>query len=536
MLEMPEARRYLIVDDSETDRLTLRRYLARGQAHPCTFFEGETVQEGLEILLREKVDCVLLDFMLPDGTALDFIEQARDRDRHLRVPIVIQTGTGSQADAVSLMKAGAHDYLVKGDLGIEALRLAVQNAIYRVETERVIEQQQEELRRSLAEVQAARDAAQQAQAKAEQASAAKDEFLAMISHELRTPLTPVLSIVSAALAEKGITPDLRETFSLINRNIEVEARLIDDLLDLTKVLSGQLVIKREPVELRACWQAAAVLGNSLIETKRLQVEVQLPSAGTKLSGDFARLQQLFWTILKNAAEFTPMGGRIEVTSEPSGDLIRITIRDWGAGIAPERLARIFEVFQRPGGANRFGTLGIGLSIAQAIAQAHGGTLTAQSAGEGQGAAFIVELPLGRTELVPAAQGDSAPPSNPGKFVLVVDDHDDTRRVLARALRRRGYGVGMAANAAEALTEFGRQQVDLVVCDIGLPDGNGWDVIRRVRETSQVKAIAVTGYGMDSDIQRSKEAGFDGHITKPIDFPRLERMIQSLLGGSGDYAG
>ena len=524
---MPELRHILIVDDSETDRVTLRRHLSRDRTIPCDFIEVETVADAIKAIERERFDCVLLDFMLPDGTALDFIERARDGQRQLKIPIVIQTGTGSQADAVSLMKAGAHDYLVKKEIVGEALRLAVQNAIYRVETEQVIEAQQEELRRSLIEVKAARDAAESARQEAERANAAKDEFLAMLSHELRTPLTPVLSVVSAALSEAGLSRDLRETFALISRNVQVEARLIDDLLDLTRILKGKFHTSHEPVDLAACWQAARGLCGTLLEGRRIELQVQLPEPSILVSGDFARLQQMFWIMLKNAAEFTPEGGRIEVAFAISESGARVSIRDWGEGISAERLANIFEVFQRPGGSHRFGTLGIGLSIARAIAEAHGGRLIAESEGLGQGALFAVELPAER--ILAAAPGrNSTPPPASGRTVLVVDDHEDTRRVLARALRRRGCHVTVASSVATALEEFARQPADLLICDIGLPDGSGWDVIRKLRETSQAKAIAVTGYGMDSDIEKSKAAGFDTHVTKPIDFPELEHIIEGLF--------
>lgn len=532
---MLQPRHILIVDDSETDRLTLKRHLERDSAYSHTFTEAETVEDGLRLLNERSYDCVLLDFMLPDGNALDFIARARGAERRLRIPIVIQTGTGSQADAVSLMKAGAHDYLIKKEIVGETLRLAVQNAIYRVATERVIEQQQEDLRRSLEEVKAARDAAEKARREAERANAAKDEFLAMLSHELRTPLTPVLSMVSATLEEEGLPHEMRDVFALINRNVRVEARLIDDLLDLAKILNGQFQMTREPVDLVACWEAARELCAPLTESRRIHLKAMLPAAPVRITGDFARLQQMLWIVLKNAVEFSQEDGLVEAVIETLPDRVRISLRDWGEGIAPERLPKIFDVFQRPEGPHRFGTLGVGLSIARVIADGHQGKISAWSEGSGRGAVFTIELPIN----APARQAPAPAASNGAdgacKTVLVVDDHEDTLHVLARALRRRGFAVSVATTAAGALAQFEQQPTDLLICDIGLPDGNGWNVIRSLREKSQVKAIAVTGYGMDTDIARSKESGFDGHVTKPIEFPRLERLIDALFQGRDGYA-
>jgi signal transduction histidine kinase len=516
-------RRFLIIDDSEADRMVLKRFLERDDVHTYVFHEEDTIAAGLREMRREEPDCVLLDFSLPDGTALDFVEALTRDYGTIQVPIVIQTGTGSQADAVKLLKAGAHDYLLKSDLTAEALRLAVNGAIYRVQTSRLLNQQQEELRRSLEEAKDAREAS-------ERAHAAKDEFLAMLSHELRTPLTPVLSAVSSALAEPGMSPDTRETFSLIQRNVQVEARLIDDLLDLTRIVEGRFRVATEPTDLYACIDAAIGLARAATDAKGISIETDSTSPRPTVMGDFARLQQLFWTVLKNASEFTADRGCIRVSTERRGGNISIEIRDFGSGIPPEKLSGVFEAFQHPGGYNRFGTLGIGLAIARSIAKAHGGSLDAQSEGEGRGATFTLTLP----EYASANGSVTNEPSantKQGRTILVVEDHEDTRRVLARALRRRGYGVTLASSVAEACDQFFDHPTDLMICDIGLPDGSGWDVVRRVREKSGVKAIAVTGYGMDADIEKSKAAGFDAHITKPIEFPRLEKLIGTLLESS-----
>jgi signal transduction histidine kinase/ActR/RegA family two-component response regulator len=354
----------------------------------------------------------------------------------------------------------------------------------------------------------------------------KEEFLPMLSHELRTPLTPVLGIVSSTLQDSSLAPDLRETFRLIERNIQIEARLIDDLLDLSRVVAGRFEVQKLPVNLHACIEAAIDICQPALDAKNIAIHTALHAAAPMVAGDFSRLQQVFWNLLRNAAEFTPSGGRVEITTRGEGGQLVTEIRDSGIGIPAGELTKIFEAFAIRAPHFRFGSLGLGLFIARSLTEAHGGTLTARSAGPDQGAVFIATLPaLGEAQ--PEAPGDIAKRLR-GKTVLVVEDHEDTRRVLSRALRRRGFGVTAAATAETACAQFISQPADLLICDIGLPDGTGWDVMKRLRERGPVKAIAVSGYATEADLQRSRDAGFLAHITKPVDFPQLESVISKVL--------
>jgi CheY-like chemotaxis protein len=338
----------------------------------------------------------------------------------------------------------------------------------------------------------------------------------------------VLSIVSSTLSEGDLSPDLRETFQIVQRNIELEARLIDDLLDLTQIVSGRLAVERRPVDIHSCIQGALDICQQGFIDRQIAVRTDFSATNPIAAGDSPRLHQVLWNLLKNAVKFTAPGGRVEIETLNEGSDVVIEIRDTGIGIEEERLESIFGPYtgakpQAPGTG-----LGLGLAITRAIVLAHGGEIRAFSSGKNRGASFRVRLP--GTSEEPEAKPATEPTgqSYRGHTVLVVEDHEDTRRVLSRALRRKGFGVTVAAGVESAVEQFAASHPDLVICDIGLPDGTGWDVIRRLREAGPVRAIAVSGFGMDQDLQRSREAGFIAHLTKPVDFPRLEAVLSQAL--------
>ncbi len=361
------------------------------------------------------------------------------------------------------------------------------------------------------------------------ASAAKDEFLAMLSHELRTPLTPVLSLVSATLGAPGLPPDLRETFAMIQRNVELEARLIDDLLDLTQIASGRLKIERRPVNIHACIEASLDVCQQQIDDRKITIHTELGAAEPMVQGDFARLNQVLWNLLKNAVKFSPPDGRVAISTANEGGQVVIEIRDDGLGIEPERLASIFGAFSRGNPEATATGLGLGLAITRAIVEGHGGEICARSAGRGCGAVFRVGLPGTSAAAAPGeTPSRGASEAVRGKTIMVVEDHEDTRRVLARVLRRKGFGVTAAGSVAAAVAQFAGAPPDLIICDIGLPDGTGWELLEKLRPRGPVRAIAVSGYGMNADVEKSREVGFAAHLTKPIDFQRLETLIVQLL--------
>ena len=371
-----------------------------------------------------------------------------------------------------------------------------------------------------------------AKEEAEAANHAKDHFLAALSHELRTPLTPVLVVSSALEQNPQLPADARRQLEIVRRNAELEARLIDDLLDLTRIARGKLTIQPEAVELsRALGDVIEICRAEALE-KGLVLDCDGVGRGRFVGADPARVRQIFWNVLKNAIKFTPAGGSIRFReAEPAPGRIAIEISDTGVGIEPSQIARIFRPFEQAG--DRSGGLGLGLAISSALAEAHGGSLTASSEGPGRGATFRVELDLvGARSAPPAAQAASEAAAGPEiRRVLLVEDHADTLAATREALAGLSCHVVAATSVEEALQAAQAAPFDLVISDLGLPDGSGLDLMRILRERYGLSGIAVSGYGMEEDLRRSLEAGFVDHLVKPITFQRLEKAISRFFAAS-----
>jgi len=389
----------------------------------------------------------------------------------------------------------------------------------------------------LTERKRAERALKQAKDAAEAASRAKDQFLAVLSHELRTPLTPVLAMATAVLDNPTTPAELRPMIEMTRRNIELEARLIDDLLDVTRIARGKLQLDLQVVDAHSLILQALEICRDEIVAGHLRLETDLSASDHHVLGDPARLQQIFWNLIKNAVKFSPPGERLMVCSRniaaaggPESRLI-VEVADTGIGIETDVLPKIFNAFEQGDDsvAQQFGGLGLGLAISRSVAEMHGGRLSAASPGRGQGATFTLDLAT-----VPSPTPEekdlrpilpAAPPST--LRILLVEDNADTLQVLARLLRRHGYRVTTACSVSSALEASLAGEYDVVVSDIGLPDGSGLDVIREMRAHSAVKGIALSGYGMEEDRRTSQEAGFVAHLTKPVDFVKLEAMIQQV---------
>lgn len=366
---------------------------------------------------------------------------------------------------------------------------------------------------------------------AEAANAAKDQFLAVLSHELRTPLTPVLATVQAMESDPEFPAGYRQSIEMIRRNVELEARLIDDLLDLTRVAKGKLQLHPQPIDAHAGLRSALEICYDELRGKRQELQLQLEAKDHFVRADSARLQQVFWNLIKNAIKFTPEGGGISIRTqnEPPGQL-RIEIRDTGIGIDPQLLPEIFNAFEQGERSitRRFGGLGLGLAISKALVDMQGGTLCADSAGRNKGSIFVIQLPV---IAAPAVLAKSATPdgnsSNPVLRILLVDDHEDTAKAMRRLLEREGHAITLAFNVNDALGEFHRNEFDLLISDIGLPDGSGLELMREIRQRKNVRGIALSGFGMEEDIRKSKEAGFTEHLIKPINFQKLQDVIRDV---------
>ncbi|MFX1762019.1 response regulator [Paraburkholderia sp. A1RI-2L] len=376
----------------------------------------------------------------------------------------------------------------------------------------------------LASEQAARQAA-------EEANRAKDRFLAMLSHELRTPLTPVLAGTRLLEQIDGLPDAARAGVLMIRRNIELEARLIDDLLDLTRVANGKLSLTLDTVDVHEVIDAVLELFHSEIQIKQQDVHVERLAQHHYVRGDRARMQQMFWNLVRNAAKFTPDGGHIFVRTRDERMHVVIEVEDTGIGIAPDQIGKLFHAFEQ-GSHNmtrQFGGLGLGLAVTKALTEAHGGTVSAKSPGSHCGATFTIVLPTAAPASGAARPADHSGPHRAGALdILLIEDHDDTAEVMSQLIRTLGHDVSVAASVASALALTAAQHFDLVVSDIGLPDGSGIDFIRAFRKESAAPAIALTGFGTDDDVRRSLDAGFTAHLTKPVNFEQLERLIEATV--------
>jgi signal transduction histidine kinase/CheY-like chemotaxis protein len=374
---------------------------------------------------------------------------------------------------------------------------------------------------------------------AEAATRAKDRFLAALSHELRTPLSPVVMTVAAMENHPELPVALREDVATIRRNIELETRLIDDLLDLNRVTSGKMRLQMQPTRVHTALMHAIENCTSETAAKKLTVRLDRQADNDLVNADPARLQQVFWNLLRNAAKFTPDGGNIFVRTQNSGGKVRIEVRDTGIGIAPEFLPKVFDAFEQGDmkTTKQFGGLGLGLAICQAIVDMHGGAIRAQSDGPGTGATFTVELPAavaaGHHTLAVQPPGHNW--ANGRLRVLLVEDHPDTREVLAKLLRARNFAVNTAASVEAALQLAAGEHYDIVVSDLGLPDGSGYDLMKQIRDRHGIQAVALSGYGMEDDQRRSREAGFLEHVIKPVDVDQLVAVLLRITATTASTA-
>src|SRR5437762_5005111 len=367
---------------------------------------------------------------------------------------------------------------------------------------------------------------------AQKASKAKDDFLAALSHELRTPLTPALAAATYLADNADKFPsEFVEDVDIIKRNVQLQARLIDDLLDLTRVTRGKLELHFERVDAHALIPKTIDIAKADIEKKKLNVSVQLDAQEHHVWADSVRIQQVFWNLINNAVKFTPPGGKIDIrTSNDDYGRFQLQITDNGIGIEIERQASLFRPFEQadPSLSRQFGGLGLGLAISKHLVDLHRGAINGQSRGRSYGATFKVTLDVVANNVEKSGVNSQAPqkPAKPLR-ILLVEDHGDTRQTLSRLLSHFGHQISVADNTQSALEIVQSQQFDVVLSDIGLPDGSGYEVITQAKRKQPIKAVAITGFGTDEDVRRGKEAGFDFHLVKPIDFHELRTVLDQV---------
>jgi signal transduction histidine kinase/CheY-like chemotaxis protein len=367
----------------------------------------------------------------------------------------------------------------------------------------------------------------QQKSQVEAANRTKDNFLAMLSHELRTPLTPVVAALESLEHESLSAEDSKAALAMIRRNVELESQLIDDLLDLTRIAKDKLQLKFDPLDAHVIIHNVAEICRTESDARQLHVHLQLRAGAHYISADAAKFQQIIWNLLKNAIKFTAEHGDITISStNPGPQVLLITVRDTGIGIEPDIMGRIFNPFEQGEHSfqQRYGGLGLGLAISKSLAQAHGGTLIAQSEGPGRGSVFVLKMrtiapPKDRAEAPPAPTAGTRP-----LRILLVEDHPDTCTALEKLLIRRGHLVAATHSMRSAMEAAARSPFDLLISDIALPDGTGVELMSYLRAITGMRGIAISGFGMNGDIERSLAAGFVEHLVKPVKLEKLEEAI------------
>ena len=370
------------------------------------------------------------------------------------------------------------------------------------------------------------------------ANQAKDDFLAMLSHELRTPLNPALLMATESAADPALAGATRERFEIIARQIRLEAQLIDDLLDLNRLALGKLQVDRRAMELHAMIRDAADIIREEVAAKQLRLEFALHASRSVVNGDPVRLRQVFWNLLRNAVKFSAPGQPILIASADRGGEIEVRVVDAGIGMNAADLTRVFEPFvqgaQVTGRTHEYGGMGLGLAICQAVIGQHGGTIRAESPGPGQGSSLVVTLPaIGVPAPATAGNNHSEEIASKGLpagcRILLVEDHESSRQALTRTLERRGAQVTTASSFTEALARANEGAFDLVISDLGLPDRDGSALLGELRKHHPgLRGIALSGYGMEADLSRTRNGGFTTHLIKPVSISTLEEAIERAL--------
>jgi signal transduction histidine kinase len=525
--------RLLVVDDEENIVLTISEVLRLEGYEVDVAASG---REAFACLGAGEYDLVLTDLHMDDGDGLSLLEEVRRR-APLTITIVL-TGFAALETAIAALRHGAYDYLTKPCI-IDELKYTVSRGLEHrrlMLAEREARADLEELNREL-ERRVEERTAELLKVNRElvEANRAKDIFLATLSHELRTPLTPVLGWVNLLRAPGGPASEpafLAQGLDAIERNARLQARLIDDLLDISRIVSGKLRIESEPVDI--CSVAAPAVETVRAEAagRDVEITVETPDCPVVVQGAPVRLQQIIWNLLSNAVKFTPRGGRVSLRAWLERSEARVEVSDTGIGIAPEFLPHVFDRFRQADGSTtrQYGGLGLGLAIVRALAELHGGWVKAESEGLGRGARFTLGLPCAvaaREREEEVGEDETDRPSLP---VLVVDDSAETVELLEMLFTRRGYDVMGAGSASEAVARAREKAPGLIISDISMPGVDGYTLLaelRRMPGLERVPAIALTGHAMDEDRARALAAGFAVHVPKPVDPDELLRVVRRL---------
>jgi signal transduction histidine kinase len=550
--------RVLIVDDKASNLYFLRVLL---EGHGFHVEEAHNGREALDKALLHPPHLMISDLLMPEMDGYELLRHWKSNESLRHIPFVVYTATYTeQKDEELALQLGADAFIIKptepepfirqvcevldqvrANSPTVATPSAEENVTLRLYNEvlvRKLEQKCEQLEQRVAELkatevmlQSARVSAEQATAEAQKANQAKDHFLAVLSHELRTPLTPVLAAVQLLQRRPGLSAEVRQPLEVVQRNAQLQARLIDDLLDLTRIAHGKLELNRKPTNVCTIVERAVEIAQPDMDARRLRFRVSLKDRVLWVHADASRIQQVIWNLLTNAVKFTPEGGHVELKCERQDDHVLIEVSDSGVGVEPHDADRIFDAFEQGGLAmtRQFGGLGLGLAIAKRLVEMHDGKISVSSEGRSRGATFRVQLPLCNAELPENAQENAESVPGGSRRILLVEDNGDTAQMMKMLLTECGYVVETAADIRQALEAAGSGKFDLLLSDLGLPDGSGTELMQELRRRgNMLKGIALSGYGQEEDMRRSKEAGFSAHLIKPADADVLIETISEIL--------
>ena len=522
--------RLLVVDDEENLRITTAAILEKEGYAVDTASSGN---EAIALLANADYDLVLTDLHMEAGEGLAVLNEIR-RTAPLTISVVL-TGFASVESAIAALQEGAYDYLVKPcDIevmkhtirrGVEHRKLMLAEQRARADLEQLNLDLEQRIIERTAEL-------TRLNVELAEANRAKDVFLATLSHELRTPLTPVVGWIKLLRSGNLDAKSVSQALDAIERNAWLQARLIDDLLDTSRIATGKLQFEPRPTDLNIAVKAALETVRGLAASRNIELDLHLSPATLVVMGEPVRLQQIAWNLLSNAIKFTEPGGKVTVTTEADGFEARLTVEDTGIGIPPEFLPHVFDRFRQADGSTsrRHGGLGLGLAIADALAKMHGGRLAAKSEGVGHGSSFTFRIGVVAAPDAATEKAEKKARSFKGLDVLVVEDSEDTLTLLSAIFQTEGANVITASSASEALNSARDRRPDVVVSDIGMPDVDGYEFLRELKKLpglAGVPAIAVSGYASDEDRHRALSVGYLTLVAKPVDVDVLFDFIHEL---------
>ncbi len=528
------AARLLVVDDEESLRITTAAILENEGYIVDTASSGE---EAMSLFDSAEYDLVLTDLHMEGGDGLSVLGEIRRRSP-LTISVVL-TGFASVESAIAALQEGAYDYLVKPcDIdnmrhtirrGVEHRRLMLAEQKARTDLEQLNRDLESRIaERTIELTRLNEDLAE--------ANRAKDVFLATLSHELRTPLTPVVGWVKLLRGGNLDNHGVGQALDAIERNAWLQSRLIDDLLDTSRIATGKLHFEPQPTDLNVAVRAAVDTVRASAASRKIDLKTSLSPTPLVVMGEPVRLQQIAWNLISNAIKFTESGGSVRVVTERDESRARLVVEDTGTGIAADFLPHVFDRFRQADGSTSraHGGLGLGLAIASALAKMHGGRLEVKSDGVGQGSRFTLSVGIGPEIAVDVEPVNEQPHSLLGLDILIVEDSPDTLALLNTIFTNEGANVTAASSATEALDAVANKKPSLIISDIGMPGTDGYqflEEIRRLPEMSQIPAIAISGYASQDDRQHALKVGYAALVAKPIDVEALFALIEELRLGA-----